>query len=70
MAHRVPDKQREWIEDLVRTHGKEVVLEAFNAPDAWFKMQGWSLLTKGIELDEERQRAILEAVVSFVEGLE
>ena len=70
MAHRVPDKQREWIEDLVRTHGKEVVLEAFNAPDPWLKMHGSSLLTKGIELDEERQRAFLEAVVSFVEGLE
>ncbi len=69
-AHEVPEKQRAWIEDLVRTHGKEVVLEMLNASDAWIKMQGWSLLTKGIELDEERQREIIEAVVSFIEGLE
>lgn len=70
MAHEVPEKQRAWIRDLVHTHGKEAVFERFNAPDAWIKMQAWSLLTKGIELDEQQQMAILEAVVSFIEGLE
>ncbi len=70
MAHRVPDKQKEWIEDLVRTHGRAAVLEAISDPDAWIKMDGWSLLTKGIELDEERQMEIVEAVIVFVEGLE
>ena len=73
LIHRVPDKQREWIEDLVRTHGKEVVLERFNRalhdPEDRDVLVSYSLLTNG-SFDKEMQVAVIEAAIAFVEGLE
>ena len=73
MTRKVPENQRMWIEDMVRTHGREVVLERFyralHDPKDQELLVSYSLLTKG-SFDKEMQVAAIKAAIAFVEGLE
>lgn len=69
-AGELPEEHREFIREMVHTHGKEGVLEWLNDPDHLIKKEAWGLLTLGMELDPELEGRVLEAEIAFVEGLE